>query len=427
MEGTTGLKLGIFEDSKYDNFYPMTLTRPVFELRSGRTTIMEKIKREVPNSKPIYFMRKHVAEVFKERIKDGLVNELNALKDDVLIVNGRLLPKIGVLTAEGDEEVATKDGEIVYVRAKKRTMERMLSETFNETLEKLKGELSMKEVNLTLINYPWDLVNMNSESLIEDFKALGGGIYGDVHPQAVIMGDKENVHIAKTARIYPYTVLNAENGPIMIDEGAIVYPFSYIEGPSSIGKDCWVVGGKLREGSAIGPVCRVGGEVEESIIHGYTNKYHTGFLGHSYVGEWVNIGALTTNSDIKNDYMSVQVYFKNEFVDTKTQKVGSFIGDHTRFSIGCLLNTGSVIGVACNIIASGEPTPKYIPSFCWYFRRRFSEGWGFRRTIMTGKVMMARRKVEMTDARIRLLRRIYDETKEERKKLIRRSRTKMRL
>jgi len=402
----------------------MTLTRPVFELRCGKTTLMEKIKREVPNFETIYFMREHVAEVFKERVKDALVNELKALKDDVLIVNGRLLPRLGDLKAEGDEEVATKDGEIIYIRAKKGTMEKMLSKNLNETLKNLKDELSVKEVDLTLIEYPWDLINMNSESLMEDFKALGGGIYGEVHPQAIILGEKENVYIAKTAKVYPYTVLNAENGPIMIDEGTIVYPFSYIEGPSSVGKDCWVLGGKLRAGSAIGPVCRVGGEVEESIIHGYTNKYHTGFLGHSYVGEWVNIGALTTNSDLKNDYMPVQVYFKNEFVDTKTQKVGSFIGDHSKFSIGCLLNTGSIIGVACNIMASGEPAPKYIPSFCWYFRRRFSRGWGFRRTIITERRMMARRKVEMTEARIRLLRHIYDETKEEREKLIRRSRAK---
>jgi len=144
------------------------------------------------------------------------------------------------------------------------------------------------------------------------------------------------------------------------------------------------------------------------------------------VGEWVNIGALTTNSDIKNDYTSVKVYIKGEFVDTKTQKVGSFIGDHTKFSIGCLLNTGSHIGVACNLLASGEPLPKYIPSFCWYFRGRFSRGWGFRRTIKSERAMMARRKVEMTEARVKLLRRIYDETKEERETLIRMSRRRVR-
>jgi len=419
------LKLCIFEDHKFDSLYPMTMTRPVFELRCGRTTLMEKIKRDLPNLETVYFLREHLTGVFRERVKDGLINELNALKDDVLLVNGRLLAKRGDLKVEGDEEVAVNGGDIVYVRAKKATMERMLAGTLDETLKNLRDELSVRETNLTMIEYPWDLINENPKAIIEDFKAIGGGgIRGDLHPQCVILGDKENLYIAKTARVYPYTVLDVENGPIMIDEGTVVHPFSRIEGPATIGRDCWILGGKIRSGSSFGPVCRVGGETEESIIHGYTNKYHTGFLGHSYVGEWVNIGALTTNSDLKNDYTTVQVYFKGEFVDTKTQKVGSFIGDHTKFSIGCILNTGSIIGVACNILASGEPTPKYIPSFCWYFRGRFSRGAGFRRTITTERRMMARRGVEMTEARVKLLRRIYDDTKEERENLIRRSRAK---
>ena len=418
------MKICIFEDQKCDNFYPMTMTRPVFELRCGKTTLMEKIKREFPGAETIYFFREHLASVFKESVKDGLVNNLKALKDDILIVNGRLLPKKDDLKLEGDEEVAIKGEDIVYARVKKATMEKMLAGSLEETLKNLRDELSPKETDLTLIEYPWDLINENSEAIKEDFKALGNGIYGDVHPKCMILGDKENLYIAKTAKIHPYVVLDAENGPIIIDEGAVVHPFSRIEGPSVIGENCLILGGKIRSGSSFGPVCRVGGETEECIIHGYSNKYHTGFLGHSYVGKWVNLGALTTNSDIKNDYMPVQVYFKGEFVDTKTQKVGSFIGDHCKFSIGCILNTGSVIGVASNIVASGEPTPKYIPSFCWYFRGRLSRGAGFRRTIITEKRMMARRGIKMTEAYEKLLRQIYDDTKEEREKLIRRSRAK---
>ncbi|KYH37987.1 MAG: hypothetical protein AYL29_001690 [Candidatus Bathyarchaeota archaeon B24] len=420
------MKLCIFEDRKYDNLYPLTLTRTVFELRCGATSLMDKIERSAPNVDVVYFMRDYLVEIFKERYGERCVNDLNTLKDDVLLVNGRLLTKTGDLSLEGDEEVAVKDGDVVYVRAKKGTMEKLLADSLEKTLENLKEELSVKEVDATLIEYPWDLVNNNSKAIVEDFKHIGSGIHGELHPQAVVVGDKENLYIAKTARVHPYTVIDVENGPVIIDEGSIVYPFSRIEGPTYVGKNCWILRGNIREGVSLGPVCRVGGEVEESIIHGYSNKYHTGFLGHSYVGEWVNIGALTTNSDIKNDYTSVKVYIKGEFVDTKTQKVGSFIGDHTKFSIGCLLNTGSHIGVACNLLASGEPLPKYIPSFCWYFRGRFSRGWGFRRTIKSESAMMARRKVEMTEARVKLLRRIYDETKEERETLIRMSRRRVR-
>lgn len=419
------MKLCIFEDKKYDNLYPLTLTRAVFELRCGATSLMDKIERSAPNTNVIYFMRDHLTEIFKERYGEQLVNELKALKDDVLLVNGRLLAKTGDLSLKGDEEVAVKDGDVVYVRAKRETMERLLANTLEETLENLKKELSIKEVNVTMIEYPWDLINNNSKAIIEDFRYIGSGMYGECHPQAIVLGDKENLYIAKTAKIHPYTVIDVENGPVIIDEGTIVYPFSRIEGPTYVGKNCWILRGNIREGVSLGPVCRVGGEVEESIIHGYSNKYHTGFLGHSYVGEWVNIGALTTNSDIKNDYTSVEVYVKGEFVDTRTQKVGSFIGDHTKFGIGCLLNTGSHIGVACNLLASGEPLPKYIPSFCWYFRGRFSRGWGFRKTIDSERSMMARRKVEMTEARVKLLRRVYDETREERETLIRMSRMKV--
>jgi len=416
------LKICIFEDQKYDNFYPMTMTRPVFELRCGKTTLMEKIKRNLPAAETVYFLREHLAAVFKENVKDGLVNNLKALKDDVFIVNGRLLPKKGDLKLEGDEEIAVKGEDIVYARVKKATMEKMLAGSLEDTLKNLREELSTKETDLTLIEYPWDLINENSKAIEEDFRALGSGIRGDVHSTCVILGDKENLYIAKTARIYPYVVLDVENGPIIIDEGAVIHPFSRIEGPSAIGENCLILGGKIRSGSSFGPVCRVSGETEECIIHGYANKYHIGFLGHSYVGKWVNIGALTTSSDLKNNYTTVQIYFKGKIVDTKTQKLGSFIGDHCKFSIGCLLNTGSVIGVACNILTSGELTPRYIPSFCWYLRGRLSRGAGFKKTIITERTMMARRGIEMTKAYEKLLRRIYEETEEEREKLIRKSR-----
>ena len=140
-------------------------------------------------------------------------------------------------------------------------------------------------------------------------------------------------------------VIDAEHGPVYIDEGAEIHPFTRIEGPCYVGKKSILLGAKCREGNSIGPMCRVGGEVEESIIHGYSNKYHDGFLGHAYVGEWVNLGALTTNSDLKNDYSSVSVMLDGHTpIDTGSTKVGSLIGDHTKTSIGTLLNTGAYVG-----------------------------------------------------------------------------------
>ena len=124
-------------------------------------------------------------------------------------------------------------------------------------------------------------------------------------------------------------------------------------------------------------MCRVGGEVEESIIHGYSNKYHDGFLGHAYVGEWVNLGALTTNSDLKNDYSSVSVVLDGKTpVSTGSTKVGALIGDHTKTSIGTLLNTGAYVGAMALIATNGKLLPKFIPSFAWFLEGAVTKGFG---------------------------------------------------
>jgi hypothetical protein len=150
---------------------------------------------------------------------------------------------------------------------------------------------------------------------------------------------------------------------------------------------------------SIGPMCRVGGEVEESIIQGYSNKYHDGFLGHAYVGEWVNLGALTTNSDLKNDYGSVAVIMdgKNP-IDTGSTKVGSLIGDHTKTSIGTLFNTGAYVGAMCLIMATGKPLAKFIPSFAWLLEGLVTKGFGKGKLYGTAKVAMSRRKCAWTPA-----------------------------
>jgi UDP-N-acetylglucosamine diphosphorylase/glucosamine-1-phosphate N-acetyltransferase len=194
-------------------------------------------------------------------------------------------------------------------------------------------------------------------------------------------------------------VIDATNGPVYIDEGAEIHPFTRIEGPCYIGPQSILLGAKCREGNSIGPVCRVGGEVEESILHGYTNKYHDGFLGHAYVGEWVNLGALTTNSDLKNDYSTVSVVLDgHEAIDTGSTKVGALIGDHTKTSIGTLLNTGAYVGAMALIAATGKPLPKFIPSFAWFLEGVVTKGFGRKRLYETARIAMGRRKRQWTAA-----------------------------
>src|SRR6185295_4718482 len=141
-------------------------------------------------------------------------------------------------------------------------------------------------------------------------------------------------------------------GPVTIEEGCEVHPFTRIEGPCYVGPKTILLGAKVREGCSFGPMCRIGGEVEESIVHGYSNKYHDGFLGHAYVGEWVNLGALTTNSDLKNDYSEVKVTLDGRTqLSTGSNKVGALIGDHVKTSIGTLLNTGAYVGAMSVLVA----------------------------------------------------------------------------
>lgn len=421
------MKVCIFEDRKYDLLYPLTLTKAAFELRCGTMTIFERIRRAFPGVDVAFFMRDHLAPVFKERFGNTVVNDMNFLgSDDIILTNGRWLPSAGQLLEGRDEVVATSRGDVVYVRAKRDTVRRTLSDSIENTVEKLRSELSSEEIEARMVEYPWDLLKYNHELLEEDFEVYRSTAEGkpSLDERVAVVGERDRIYVSETARIHPFVVLDASGGPIVIDDGARVYPFSRLEGPCYIGKGTWVVRGNIREDVSIGPVCRVGGEVEASIISGYSNKYHTGFLGHAYVGEWVNIGALTTNSDLKNDYSTVDVYVKGKLIDTGDTKVGSFVGDHTKFGIGCLLNTGAVVGVAC-VILGGEVLPKYIPSFCWYAGGRYRRGAGLRRTVDAEKRVMSRRGISMSESYVKMLERVYQESREERETLIRRAERKL--
>ena len=249
-------------------------------------------------------------------------------------------------------------------------------------------------------HYTWDLILSNPEQLADDFAAAGrSGIEGTVEQPNAIRGSLKDVYIAPGALVHPMVVIDAARGPVYIDEDVEVHPFTRIEGPCYIGRKSILLGAKCREGNSIGSMCRIGGEVEESIIQGYSNKYHDGFLGHAYVGEWVNLGALTTNSDLKNDYTSVSVILDgHEGIDTGSTKVGSLIGDHTKTSIGTLLNTGAYVGAMAVIAATGKPLPKFIPSFAWFLEGVVTKGFGKQQLYRTARVSMGRRKCQWTAA-----------------------------
>ncbi|MFQ6067637.1 MAG: putative sugar nucleotidyl transferase [bacterium] len=409
--------LCIFEDRKVENFYPLTLTRPVYELRCGISNLWEKISRISEGSLHL-LCREYLSRVTSQRINKARVNQLQDLKDgDILFVNGRVLFLDEEIALEGDEKIAVQGQDIVYARLNKDTLEKLSlgsAEKIEATLAQVKQMIKVEEAEVNLLEYLWDLIRLNGEAVRTDFRLIGKrGIEGRVDKGAYLINPSD-IYVGRGSRIEPGVVLNAEEGPIYIGEKVKVRPPTVIDGPSYIGKGTVIDGAKIREGCSVGPVCRIGGEIEESIFHAYTNKHHGGFIGHAYVGEWVNLGALTTNSDLKNTYGTIKVPLQGKLIDTKDIKVGSFIGDHTKTGIGTLFNTGCVIGVACSIFGGGT-APKFIPSFSWGGEAGFVEN-RLDKVIEVARLVMERRGVKQTQADRDLLKNIHELTAEERKK-----------
>jgi len=374
----------IFEDDKSANFNPVALLRPVFYLRPGIRTLAEKIIDSFDGYNPYYFCRPEIAALAAEKTRIPVNSFEDKGYDEYTFVNGRIrhnqefvralksVDKNAVLLAGGGLAALKLIGKLTdeeYNFLKEGDLSGFY-ETFKEKAEILEIELPMYE-------YIWDLIGAIEDEISDDFNYFRKNSNGDGFlKERDLKGDKEcsypgvecinptDIYIAPDADILPGNVLDASGGPIFIGGKVRIEPHTYLIGPLYIGKETHVVGGKIT-GSSIGPVCRIGGEVEESIIQGYTNKYHAGFLGHAYLGEWINLGAMTTNSDLKNNYSSVSVSLNGAMHDTGSLKIGSFIGDFTKTAIGTLLNTGINIGLSCNIVSNELVIDKEIRSFTW--------------------------------------------------------------
>ena len=286
---------------------------------------------------------------------------------------------------------------------------------FDELAVKLHG----RELGGEWIRRPWDLVAKNAEHLVRDFSVEGKAGMSDRHLKtAALVGPADRLFIDETARIDPYTVFDTTNGPITVAAGVVVQPFTRIEGPSYIGPDSHLFRANLRGGVTLGPNCRIGGEVEESIVHGHTNKYHEGFLGHSYVGEWVNLGAITSNSDLRNDYGEVSVPLGGDPVATGLTKVGCFLGDYTRTGMGCMLNTGTAVGVMCNLLPAGQLLPKHVPSFAVVRYGRIAPNVSLEQLFVTARIVAGRRGKAFSATEERLFSDLYERTRLERERAL---------
>ena len=414
-----GGKICIFEDQGWVNLSPLTLTRPAYELRCGMSSLKEKILRQFPGKEVILHCRDYLADAVAEENSGFQVNELPS--DSCLFINGRVLADSDLVKKiDPNREGVYMKGEIVVaslLRGKslepiRRRMGQPLSrQDFSGLTD------NVRQIEAKLIDYPWDLIRENASRIEEEFQLLaqGGEILGKIYENVCLI-EKGNIYIGKDSKIKPGVVLDAEEGPIYIGEGVEVFPNATIQGPAFIGDGSKIkIGAKICEGTSIGEVCKVGGEVEETIIHSYSNKQHEGFLGHSYLGMWINLGADTNNSDLKNNYSTVKVYLNGQLVDTGSLFVGLFMGDHSKSGINTMFNTGTVVGVMSNVFGGDYP-PKFIPSFAWGGSQGLVEH-DLERALDTARRVMGRRDRELTPAQEKVLRKVFELTKPERERM----------
>ncbi len=382
------------------NFHPLTLSRPLWELRCGMTSLGARLQAKVGAGDVAYFLPEYMADVYRAKTGRPVNDPASLTGTDLLIVDARVKADSFTVPTRGSEVGVNEQEEVLYARVTSGDLGKIEGKGIAEFLESAKAVLPNARCALPMWNYTWDLILASPHQITADFKAAGRtGIEGTIEEPSAIRGSKNDVYIARGAKIHPMVVIDAENGPIYIEEDVEVHPFTRIEGPCYIGKKSILLGAKCREGNSIGPWCRIGGEVEESIIQGYSNKYHDGFLGHAYVGEWVNLGALTTNSDLKNDYTTVSVMLDGKHaIDTGSTKVGCLIGDHTKTSVGAFFNTGAYVGAMAIIMAAGKALPKYIPSFAWFVEGVVTKGFGHKMLYETAATAMSRRKCQWTEA-----------------------------
>lgn len=422
--------LYIFEDDDYENFYPLTINRPVFGLLLGCTPIFEKWTSYFGSTETRFLVRGHLAGVLAQ--KSGF--RCNALPEQsdasVVFVNGRYLPDdslIRLIESTDESRLFLCNGNLVaaVVSADSKTMSNLLKMKFwgYGHFKAIIKDIPKADVQVPEVKHIWDFIRLNPEIIGRDFSKITSNSKGRMVSKsaeiddACIIHDFENVFIGDDCRIDGQVVIDAQGGPVFISSGVEIQPHTRIEGPCFIGEKSMLVGGKIREGCSIGPVCKVGGEVEESIILGYSNKFHDGFLGHAYLGEWVNLGAMTTNSDLKNNYGTIRVDLGDGQVDTGMTKIGSFIGDHVKTGIGTLLNTGISLGFATNVFGGGLTSDKFVPPFCWGNTGKYSE-YKLDKAVSTARAVTARRNVEFTELDERLFRSVFDESSSLRKEFV---------
>lgn len=386
----------LFDGNVRNQLLPFTFTRPVADIRVGILTIREKWERYLK------FTTTTVTE-------DYLSEKFPFLEiDKNILINASFLPSQNLVKIiqglEENQAVFFDDEPIAFFTTEGQEVD---FENFDI--------IQYKYEDILRIEHAWDIFSKNGEAIKRDFELLTKDRKSQPIPRGVWTKNPENIFIEEGATI-EFCTLNASEGPIYIGKDAEIMEGSLIRGPFALCEYSTLkMGAKIYSNTTIGPHCKVGGEVNNSVIFGYSNKGHDGFLGNSVIGEWCNLGADTNNSNLKNNYAEVRLwdYETEGFAKTGLQFCGLMMGDHSKCGINTMFNTGTFVGVSANIYGSGFPR-NFIPSFSWGGSGGFTT-YKTEKAFEVANVVMGRRNMEFSDMDKKILEHIFEETAKWRK------------
>jgi len=382
-----------FDDNFRQHLLPLTYTRPISDLRLGILTIGEK-------------WAKHLNASFSNITEDYLKQKFPAIiEGDNLLINSRLIPStqlIERITGLKTNEILTSNNMVLAARL-----------TQNDVLEymetkKWKGQEIVYDFSFDFLKNTFDIFKKNEKEIAADFQLLTENRVSEKISKTNNIAGAENIFVEKGARI-EFATINATLGKVYIGKNAEIMEGALIRGSFALCEGSTIkMGAKIYGPTTIGPFSKAGGEINNVVIQGYTNKGHDGFLGNSVLGEWCNIGADSNNSNLKNNYAEVRLwnYNTNNFAPTGLQFCGLIMGDHSKCGINTMFNTGTVIGVSSNIFGTGFPR-NFVPSFAWGGASGFIE-YNFKKAIEVAALVMERRNLEFNAVEEAILKAVFN-------------------
>ena len=385
----------LFDSDVRNSLLPFTYTRPVADIRIGVLTIREKWE------KFLGFTTTTITEEYLENKYPMVELDKNILINASFLPSKNLVKQVSNLS---NNQAIFKDEQVIAFFTSD-TQEHVDFDSYEQ--------LEFKEEVLQIKN-TWDIFSLNDKAIKADFDLLTEGRTSQPIPNGVHTIQEENIFIEKGA-IISYSSLNASKGPIYIGKDSEIMEGSLVRGPFALGENSILkMGTKVYGATSVGPFCKVGGEVNNSVLFGYSSKGHEGFLGNSVLGEWCNIGADSNTSNLKNNYAEVKLwnYQEERFTNTGLQFCGLMMGDHSKCGINTMFNTGTVIGVSANVFGSGFPR-NFVSSFSWGGAAGFTT-YQIKKVFEVAKVVMERRGIELTETDKKILLHVFDETSKNR-------------